>query len=89
MLPESKSQMWYSRKVKEDVGAQLNKKLTKKMLAEAMAATPMVGANSKVVLNAMGVAPNLGLSFGGDEKRLGDLSFAIERIGILKMGLLF
>ncbi|XP_059433661.1 uncharacterized protein LOC132166792 [Corylus avellana] len=34
---------------------------------------------SEVVLNAMEIAPSLGLSFGGDEKRLMDLLLAIER----------
>jgi hypothetical protein len=46
---------------------------------------------SDVVLNTMKVAPTLGLYFGGSEKRFKDLLSAIEkdRIGILKMGLLF
>ena len=46
---------------------------------------------SEVVLNTIKVAPTLGLSFGSNEKRFGDLLSAIEKdwIGILKMGLLF
>ena len=89
MLLVSKSQLRYSRKVKEDLGVQLNKKLNKKLITEAVATTPMVGVDSEVVLNAMTVAPTLRLSFGDDENRFRDLLLAIERIGLLKMGILF
>jgi hypothetical protein len=59
VLSESKSRLRYSWQVKEDLGVQLNKKLNKKLIAEAVAATPTVGVDSEVVLNAMIVAPTL------------------------------
>jgi hypothetical protein len=64
----SKSQQGYSQRVKNKIGKQLNKKL----LAMVVAETPMVGVEDyfEVVLDAMDLAPTLGLSFGGDEKRL-------------------
>ena len=40
----------------------------------------------KFVLSAMGAAPILGLSFGGDEKRLLDLFFVIEEAWYLEDG---
>jgi hypothetical protein len=63
------SQQGYSRRVK-NIGAQLNKKMNN--FVEAVAATPSAGVEgySEVMLNTMEVAPTLGLSFGGEEKRL-------------------
>jgi hypothetical protein len=50
------------------------------LLAEVVAKTSMVGVEgySEVVLNAMDLAPTLGLTFGGDEKRLLNLFSNIE-----------
>jgi hypothetical protein len=41
---------------------------------------------SKFELSAMGVVPIMGLSFGGDDKKLTDLFLSLTRVGILKMG---
>ena len=45
-----------------------------------MAATLLVGVEgySEVVLNAMRATPTMGLTFGGDEKRLKDLLLVTE-----------
>ena len=62
--------------------------MNKKLIAEAVAATSMGGKedSSMVVLGAMGVAPTLELSCGGDEKRLKDLLSAIEDDQFLEDG---
>jgi hypothetical protein len=72
----SKSQQGYSRRVKNKIRKQLNKKLLAKVVAE----TPVVGVEDyfEVVLDAMDLTPTLGLSFGGDEKRLLNLFSNIE-----------
>ena len=74
----SKSQQGYSWRVKNKIGKQLNK--NKKLLAKVVAETPVVEVEgySEVVLDAMDLAPTLGLSFGGDEKRLLNLFSDIE-----------
>jgi hypothetical protein len=71
------SQQGYSRRVK-NIGAQLNKKMNN--FVEAVVATPSAGVEgySEVMLNAMEVTPTLGLSFGGEEKRLNDIFLVIE-----------
>ena len=75
----SKSQLVYSQRVKKNIGKQLNK--NKKMVAEVVADTLVVGleAYSEGVLDAMECAPTLGLTFGGDEKRLLNLFSVIEQ----------
>jgi hypothetical protein len=69
----SKSQLEYSQRVKKNIGKQLNK--NKKMVAEVVADTLVVGleAYSEGVLDAVECTPTLGLTFGGDEKRLSNL----------------
>jgi hypothetical protein len=49
---------------------------------EVVAATPLLGVEgySVVMLNAMGAAPTLGLSFVGDKKRLEDLRGFLHQI---------
>jgi hypothetical protein len=74
----SKSRLGYSRRVKKNISKQLNK--NKKMLAKVVADPPVVGLEgySEGVLDTMGCAPTLGLTFGGDEKKLFNLFSVIE-----------
>jgi hypothetical protein len=65
----SMSQLWYTRRVKEKVTKQLNK--NKDLIAEAVDVIPMVGEGR--VANALNLAPVLGLSWGGEDKKLRDL----------------
>jgi hypothetical protein len=65
----SGSQLWYNRRVKEKVAKQLNK--NKVLIAEAVGVTPVVGEDR--VANALNLAPVLGLSWGGEDKKLRDL----------------
>jgi hypothetical protein len=65
-----KSQMGYSRRMKDKIVKQLLKK--KELLAEFVAETLVeegVEGYSKVALNAMKFAPTMRLSCGGDEKK--------------------
>ena len=65
----SLSQLWYTRRVKEKVAKQLNK--NKELIAEAVGVIPMVGEDR--VADALNLAPVLGLSWGGEDKKLQDL----------------
>jgi hypothetical protein len=69
----SKSQLGYSRRVKEKVAKQLYK--NKEMLAKVVVETPVEGVDgySKMVVAAMNFAPEVGLSWGGKDKNLLDL----------------
>ena len=69
----SMSQLWYTRRVKEKVAKQLNK--NKVLVAEAMGVIPVVGEDR--VANALNLTPVLGLSWGGEDKKLRDLVEAI------------
>jgi hypothetical protein len=62
-------QLWYTRRVKEKVTKQLNK--NKDLIAEAVGVIPVVGEDR--VANALNLAPVLGLSWGGEDKKLWDL----------------
>ena len=61
--------------MKEKVAKQLNK--NKELLAEVVVDTPMdeVEGTSKTVLDAMKLAPVVGMSWGGEDKKLLDLFF--------------
>jgi hypothetical protein len=72
-----KSQLRYSRRVKEKVAKQLHK--NQELLAEVVAET-LVDGYSKVVLDAGNFASVMGLSLGGDEKSLLDLFLSLIRI---------
>ena len=74
----SKSQLGYSWRVKKKIGKQPNK--NKKLLAKTLEDTPVVRVEgySKGVLDVMEHASNLGLTFGGDEKRLSNLFSVIK-----------
>jgi hypothetical protein len=65
----SLSQLWYTRRVKEKVAKQLNK--NKELIVEAVGVMPVVGEDR--VANALNLAPVLGLSWGGEDKKLWDL----------------
>jgi hypothetical protein len=65
----SMSQLWYTRRVKEKVAKQLNK--NKVLIAEAVGVIPVVGEDR--VANALNLAPVLGLSWVGEDKKLRDL----------------
>jgi hypothetical protein len=65
----SLSQLWYTRRVKEKVAKQLNK--NKDLIVEVMGVIPVVGEDR--VANALNLAPILGLSWGGEDKKLWDL----------------
>jgi hypothetical protein len=65
----SLSQLWYTRRVKEKVAKQLNK--DKDLIAEVVGVIPMVGEDR--VANALNLAPVLGLSWEGEDKKLLDL----------------
>ena len=75
----SKSQLGYSRRMKEKVSKQLNK--NKEMLAEVVVVNPgeVVEGYSKKVLSVMNVSPVEGMSWGGDDKKLLDLLSAKDR----------
>jgi hypothetical protein len=74
----SKSQRGYAQRVKEKVAKQPNK--NKELLAEIVVDVPVVGEEgySKRVLEAMKCAPVVGMSWGGDDKKLLDLFSAME-----------
>ena len=65
----SMSQLWYTRRVKEKVAKQLNQ--NKVLVAEAMGVILVVGEDW--VANALNLALVLGLSWGGEDKKLRDL----------------
>jgi hypothetical protein len=65
----SLSQLWYTRRVKEKVAKQLNK--NKELIAEAVGVFPVVGEDQ--VADTLNLAPVLGLSWGGEDKKLRDL----------------
>jgi hypothetical protein len=67
--------------VKEKVAKQLNK--NKELLAEAMVITLGEGVEgySKEVINVMNVAPVVGMSWGGDDKKLFRLAFCQRQEG--------
>jgi hypothetical protein len=65
----SMSQLWYTQRVKEKVAKQLNK--NKDLIAEAVGVIPVVGEDR--VANALNLTPVLGLSWGGEDKKLRDL----------------
>jgi hypothetical protein len=65
----SLSQLWYTRRVKEKVAKQLNKK--KELIVEAMGVFPVVGEDQ--VADTFNLAPVLGFSWGGEDKKLRDL----------------
>jgi hypothetical protein len=69
--PASKSQRVYSRRVKEEeIAKQLLK--NKGLIAEVVADCPVKGY-SKEVMETMNFAPVMGLSWGGDDKRMMNL----------------
>jgi hypothetical protein len=74
----SKSQRGYAQRVKEKVAKQLNK--NKELLAESLVDVPVVGEEgySKKVLGAMNLAPVVGMTWGGDDKKLLDLFSAMD-----------
>jgi hypothetical protein len=74
----SKSQRGYAQRVKEKVAKQSNK--NKELLAEMVVDVPVVGEEgySKRVLEAMKCAPVVGMSWGGDDKKLLDTFSAME-----------
>jgi hypothetical protein len=76
--PVSKSQRGYAKRVKEKVAKQLNK--NKELLAESLVDVPVVGEEgySNKVLGAMNLAPVVGMTWGGDDKKLLDLFSAME-----------
>jgi hypothetical protein len=61
--------LWYTRRGKEKVAKQLNK--NKELIAKAVGVIPVVGEDG--VANALNLAPVLGLSWGGEDKKLRDL----------------
>jgi hypothetical protein len=72
----SKSQVVYARRVKDEVSKQLQK--NKELLAKVMADIPTEGY-SKEVIHTMNFALVVGLSWGGDDKRMLNLLFGIEK----------
>ena len=65
----SLSQLWYTRRVKEKVAKQLNK--NKELIAEVVGVISVVREDR--VADALYLAPVLGLSWGGEDKKLRDL----------------
>jgi hypothetical protein len=65
--PSSKSQVVYSQRVKDQVAKQLLK--NKELLAGVVADIPAEGY-SKEAIHIMNFAPVVGLSWGGDDKRM-------------------
>jgi hypothetical protein len=74
--PFSKSQVVYSQRVKDQVAKQLLK--NKELLAGVVADIPAEGY-SKEVIHIMNFAPVVGLSWGGDDKRMLNLLSGIEK----------
>jgi hypothetical protein len=74
----AKSQRGYAQRVKEKVAKQPNK--NKELLAEIVVDVPVVGEEgySIRVLEAMKCAPVVGMSWGGDDKKLLDTFSAME-----------
>ena len=66
-LTASKSQVVYAWRVKDEISKQLLK--NKEMLAEVVVDIPAEGY-SKEVIRTMNFAPVVGLSWGGDDKRM-------------------
>ena len=66
----------YSRRFKDEVAKQLLK--NKDLLAEVVANIPVEGY-SKEVIDTMNFAPVVGLSWGGDDKRMLNLLSGIEK----------
>jgi hypothetical protein len=75
----SKSQLAYSRRVKDKVAKQLNK--YKEMLAKVVADSQVVGAKgySKAALDAMKFAPTMGMTWGDEDNKLLDLFSAFDK----------
>jgi hypothetical protein len=75
----SKSQLAYSRRVKDKVAKQLHK--YKEMLAKVVADSQVVGAKgySKAVLDAMKFAPTMGMTWGDEDNQLLDLFSAFDK----------
>ena len=73
--PVSKSQVVYARRVKDEIFKQLLK--NKELLAEVVH-IPAEGY-SKEVIRMMNFAPVVGLSWGGDDKRMLNLLSKIEK----------
>jgi hypothetical protein len=65
----SLSQLWYTRRVKEKVAKQLNK--NKEFITEVVGVMLVVGEDW--VVDALNLTPVLGLSWGGEDKKLWDL----------------
>jgi hypothetical protein len=74
-----KSQLVYSWRVKEKVAKQLNK--NKELLAKVVVDNLGEGVEgySKEVLDMMNVAPVVGMSWGGDDKKLLDLFSIMDK----------
>jgi hypothetical protein len=70
----STSQLWYTRRVKEKVAKQLNK--NKDLLAEAVVDILVVGEGR--VSDVMNLAFIVGLSWGGEDKKLWDMLAVID-----------
>jgi hypothetical protein len=67
--PINSSVSWYNRRVKGKVAKQLNK--NKELIAEAVGVLPVGGGDR--VSDALNLAPVLGLSWGGEDKKLRDI----------------
>ena len=70
----SKSQLGYSWRVKEKVAKQLNK--SKELLVEIV--VDILVAGEEGYSNALNLAPVVGMSWGGDDKKLLDLFSVME-----------
>jgi hypothetical protein len=70
----STSQLWYTQRVKEKVAKQLNK--NKDMLIEAVVDISMVGEGR--VFDAINLASVVGMSWGGEYKKLRDMLTIID-----------
>jgi hypothetical protein len=75
----SKLQLGYSWRVKEKVSKELHKK--EELLAEVVVETPMerVEGYFKGALDAINLAPDVGLSWGGEDNNLLDLFSVIDK----------
>jgi hypothetical protein len=67
--PINSSVSWYNRRVKGKMAKQLNK--NKELIAEAVGILPVGGGDR--VSDALNLAPVLGLSWGGEDKKLRDI----------------
>jgi hypothetical protein len=67
--PIDSSVSWYNRRVKGKVAKQLNK--NKELIAEAVGISPVGGGDR--ASDALNLAPVLGLSWGGEDKKLRDI----------------